>query len=247
MSTVIKAGDARAVTGGALGLDLRDIATSADQILASARAQAEAIVREARRRAEEERKTIVHAAHADGYAAGLTEGRAAGEKAAAEAAARKFEADQVTLLTALTSLLSEFERRREQLYVSARRDVVVLAIAIASRIASKFAQMTEAAPQIAVEACAEALSLIREATEVVVTVHPDDAAAVSTMAAGLSSTIRAASHLSLATDPNAPRGSARVATADTQINGDIRRRIESIANELVDGWRERMAELNIEP
>ncbi len=244
---IIKAGDARSVTQGLYSLDLRDIAEKAESTLAAARAQAEAILAEARQRATREADAIRKAAHDEGYARGLAEGQARGEAASLQSASKNFVNEQAALLKTLQSLLSEFNRRREQLYVAARRDVVVLAIAIASRVAKRFGSIEEIAPQIAAEACGEAMSILRASTDVTISVHPADAAAVEQLTNELSAALKSLDHVRLVEDADVARGGVRVSTADTTIDASINGRIERIADELVETWRERMRELPIEP
>lgn len=244
---VIKAGDSRVVMNTARSLDLRDIAAKADEMLAAARAQASAIVAAAHDQANAERASIHQASRAEGYARGLAEGLLAGEKSAIESAARKFAADQSGLLSALSAALTEFEHRREQFYSAARRDVVILAVAIASRIARRFAMMEELAPEIAADAAREALQLVREATDVTIVTHPADLAAVRELATELSQTLKSLTHLRVVEDEQIDRGSVRVGTSDTRIDASIQDRIERIADELVDHWRDRMNSLGISP
>lgn len=244
---VIKAGDSRVVMGGALGLDLRDIAAKAEEMLAAARRQATAIVAAAREQAIVERESIQQASRDEGYARGVAEGRAAGESSAIESAARKFATDQSKLLSALKSALTNFEHRREQFYSAARRDVVILAVAIASRIARRFSAMEDLAPEIAADACREALLLVREATDVTITTNPADLAAVGELATELSQTLKSLTHVRVVEDERIDRGSVRVGTSDTRIDASIQDRVERIANELVDHWRDRMNSLGVSP
>lgn len=247
MSSVIKAGDSRTASRGVFSLDLRDIASKAEETLVAARSEAAGIVKAAQRQAGDESSSIKKAAHQEGFERGLAEGRAAGEKMAMETAAKRFSADQSALLLSLTKMLAEFGRQREQLYVSSRRDVVILAVAIASRIASKFSIMEQVAPEIAAEACAEALALIRESTDVVISANPADTAAISRLTVELARTLKSAGHVRINEDANIPRGGISVASAETRIDAGINDRVERIADELVDNWRERMNELNIRP
>lgn len=244
---IIKAGDARAVTRGLYSLDLRDIAEKAESMLAAARAEAESIIAAARAQARTDGESIRQAASDEGFAKGFAEGQKKGEATALDAAARKFSTDQAQLLKTLQAALLEFSRKREQLYVSARRDVVVLAIAIAARIAKRFREIEDVAPHIAAEACAGAMSHLREATDVLIAVNPADAAAVEQLTRELSRTLKGVNHVRMVEDADVARGGVRVSTADTSIDAAINSRVERIADDLVETWRERLRELPIEP
>lgn len=246
MSSVIKAHDQMRLSSGLHSLDLRDIAKQAESFLASARAEAERIVQEARAQAEVERQSIHQVATRKGYDQGLVKGAEAGrEKALAEAKA-SFSEDQDLLVSTLSKLIGDFDERRERLYAAARLDVVVLAIAIASRLSEKFSLMEDIAPDAAVQACREALVLLRDATEVVIRVHPEDSAALGHLADQLASAMKTSRHFRIVEDHDIDRGGVKVEASDSSVDATITARIERIADELVTDWRKRMKDLSIE-
>jgi len=244
---VIKAGDARLNPHGGYSLDLRDIAGKADELLAAARAEADSIFAGARNRAAADAASVRRDAEQQGHAKGFEEGRAAGEKTAREAAQKRFALDHAALLSSLSATLAEFDRQKQQFHVAARRDVVLLAVAIASRIAKSFSAMDDIAPQLASDACAEALALVREATDVSVACHPADAAAIEEVTPEMSRALKSAAHIRVVHDSTVQRGGVSVSTSDTRVDASINQRIERIAGELVENWRHRLAELNVEP
>ena len=132
------------------------------------------------------------------------------------------------------------------MYLAARRDVVVLAMAIAQRIVSRLAGLADAAPEMAAEACRQALELVGEATEAVIRVHPDDRRALEQIAEGLSRAVQSSRHLRLVEDPSVGRGGVVVETADCAVDAQAASRVERIADELVTDWRQRMKALAIE-
>lgn len=247
MSVIIKANDTRVTSRGLYGMELRDIARQADGMLAAARAQAEAIIEDGRRRAAAEHEKARRAGYDAGLAQGLAEGRESGEKAALEAGERKFSEDHAALLASLSGLLAEFDRRREQFLAAARRDVVVLAVAIASRLVRRFAGMEDVAAQIAADACGEAMALVGASTDVVVMMSPADAAVVEQLGGATGRALKSSIHVKLIEDASMPRGDVRVATADTRVDAAVNERIARIADELVQDWRRRSADLGIEP
>lgn len=245
-SAVIKAGDVANLTGGLYSLDLRDISRQAEEILDAARASADKILADARRRIESERPAVHQAARAAGREEGLAEGRAAGEEAALAEARERFKTEQAALVSSLTSALETFANRREQMYLAARRDVVILAIAIARRILDKLDGVEDALPQAAVDACAEALELLREATDAVVCTHPDDLAAIQRFAKTLADTAHSTRHVRIVEDASVGRGGVIVRTADATINAKAASRVDRIADELVSDWRDRLKALSLE-
>lgn len=246
-SVIIKNGQAHRHSGGPCALDLRDIARQAELMLAAAHGQAEKIVGDTRALATKQAEAIRQSAYDAGRKAGLAEGRAAGRETALTEARRKFAQSQKSLVSTLTKLLADFNERRENLYAAARRDVVVLAVAIAGRITNKFACMADIAPDAATQACEEALTMLREATDVVVRTHPDDAAAIEDLQQQLTRTMKASPHMRIVEDAEVDRGGVKVQTADAAIDATISTRIERIADELVSDWRRRLKELPIKP
>lgn len=244
---VIKADDARHVSRGMLGLELRDIAAQAEGLMRAARAEAERIVSEARRQAESLREQAARESMAAGREQGLAEGRREGEQTALLAARTRLEEEQAALISALSGLLTELNEKRSAFLTAARRDVVVLAVAMARRLSEKLALMEEIAPTIAAEACAEAVELIGEATQVVIRVHPSDLAAVSELTTQLAESLQSGRHLRLVEDESIGRGGVRLETPDCTLDAGLTERIERIADELVTAWRERLKEWSVKP
>lgn len=244
---VIKAQDAAPPSRGRFGLELRDIARQADGLLAAARQQAERIVFEARKRGEEEIEAARRRGYEEGLNRGLAEGRESGRSAALAEARAAFAEDQKSLTAALSQFCAEFSRRREQFHVSARRDAIVLAIAIASRVVRRLQDLPEAVSDAAAEACREALALIGEATTVVVRSNPEDCAALDRLAESLSESLKGIQSLRIVADADVARGGVIIQTAEGAIDATVNGRIERIADELASDWRRRMTELGIEP
>jgi len=245
-SVIIKNGQAARPSGGPCALDLRDIARQAELMLAAARGQAERIVSDARAHASAQAEAIRWAAFNEAREEGLGEGRAVGQETALAEAREEFARSQASLVSTLTRLLTDFNERREHLYAAARRDVVVLAVAIASRITDKFSCMADVAPDAAVQACEEALTLLREATEVHIHTNPEDAAAIEDLEQQLARTLKSSPHVRIVEDAGIGRGGVLVQTADAAIDATITTRIERIADELMSDWRMRLKELPIQ-
>ncbi len=255
---VIKPGDSPSLARGGIGLDLRDVARQADAILAAAHAEAQRIANQARAAIAADRERSRQAAYQEGYEQGRREGLEAGRQTALDEARAAFAADHGALAGALSKLLREFGERREALYTAARRDVVVLAVAIASRVCKKLAHADDAAPELALQAAEEALTLVRGATQAVIRAHPADAEALDQLSEPLSAVVRGRSnaagpsHVRILEDPSVERGGVLLTAADAsagaecRIDASITTRIERIADELVSHWRPRAAELGLQ-
>ena len=242
-SPVIKAGDATRLSRGPANIDLRDIAERADAVLREAHEKAEAIIAEAFARGNDERKMIHQEAENAGREEGLVSGREAGHAQGLEEVRCQFGEDQAVLISALTDMLASFNSQREKFHVAARRDVVVLAIAIASRIVKKLTAIDGVACDAAVDACREAIDLVGSVTEVIVRVHPDDRSALDRLAKEIADTSATSRHIQILTDESIERGGVRVETADSEIDAGVTTRIERIADELVTDWQTRMKDI----
>jgi flagellar assembly protein FliH len=243
---VIKADQAVFASRGRYSLDLRDISQQAVDMIAAARCEAEGIVAEAGRQAASVREAIRQAAHREGYEKGLAEGRERGSHEALAQARERFAKDQASLAAALTQVIDAFNAQREKLYLAARRDVVVLAVAVARRIAARLPELDGATGEAAVKACEEALELMREATEVVVRTHPDDWSAVEQLAAELGRSMQGSRHMRIVEDPSIGRGGVVLQSTDSVIDAQAPARVDRIADELMADWRKRLKELSLE-
>ncbi len=244
--SVIKAGDARLTTRGMYSLDLRDIEHEAAQVLAAARAQAERIIAEARAVASAQSELTRQTAHREGYAQGQARGQETGHAAALEEARARFAEEHGALGRSLTEALAEFAARRDQLFVEARRDAVLLAVTIASRAWSRLAADDSMVTQVAMDAMGEALELVGRTTQATVRVNPADAAALERFAESVLGVARDSTHVRVVADESVPRGGVRIETADSAVDATINQRLDRIADELVSGWRERSAALALD-
>ncbi len=243
---VIKAGQARIPSRGAYTLDLRDIADRAEAIIAAARGEAERILSKARDEAESVREEITESARRAGREQGLREGREAGQAEALQEAREQFAREQASLTGMMTEMLRTFEKRREQLYLSARRDAVVLAVAVARRVVARLPEIEEAATESAMQACAEALDLVRGATEIVIRAHPEDCRAIDRLVGELAGLTQSSRHIRLAEDASVGRGGVIVQTSDSEVDARAAARMERIADELVSDWRARVKALSLD-
>lgn len=243
---VIKAGDTRMFSRGRYSLDLRDIAGQASEMIASARQEARRIIDHATAEAGVLRESVQREARHSGREQGLAEGREQGLAAALAEGRERFQKDQASLIAVLTELTKTLDARREQLYLAARRDVVVLAVAIARRVLCTLPELDEAATQAAVKACEEALDLVRGATEVVVRANPDDCEALERLLPDAERMVRESRNISVVADAAVGRGGVLVESEASTVDATASSRVERIAAELVGGWKTRLSELSLE-
>lgn len=245
--TVLKAGQHQVPSNGGYSLDLRDISKKADGLLDAAQLEARRLLEEARRQADLHGQQVMQSSQRLGYEEGTARGREAGYAAALEEAKESFAKDQAALLATLCDLLENFKDSRERFLVEARQDVIVLAVAIASRVLSSLSELGDAASAAAIEASRDALELIGASTEVVIRTHPDDCSAVERFCQQLDAELKSSRHVRIVADPELSRGSAVVETADTTVDATVTERVRRIADELVTDWRTRLENLALKP
>ncbi len=243
---LIKAGDFKSASRGMYRLELRDIAGQAERIMAEARAQAEILLDRTRGQAVQDREVHRQEGQKTGYEAGFKEGREVGYEAALAEARQRFEQDHAALTSALQELTQGFEARRERFYQAARRDAVVLSIVIASRLIKTLTASADVAASTAVDACAEALEMIGEATAAEIRVNPADAEALTRHCEAQAGRLQASKHLRLVEDASIERGGVIVETADGAVDSQVSTRVERIAQELAAEWRRRSKALSLE-
>ncbi len=243
---VIKGGRGRIVSQGYCSLDLRDISAQAGSILSDAKIEAARIVADTMAQAAALRQSEAKAGREEGHREGSTKGHEAGRAAALAEARERFGEEHLSLVSTLTNLTQQFSAKRERLYLEARQDVVLLGIAIASRICNKLAGAEELSLQAATQACQDALAMLSEATQVVIRSHPGDAAAIERFCDELSRSVKSSRHLRIVEDSNVGRGGVVVESAESSVDATIASRIERIADELIAGWRERMKQRSIQ-
>ncbi|MFZ4429100.1 MAG: FliH/SctL family protein [Phycisphaerales bacterium] len=212
---------------GAVVLDLSDLAAQGKKLRESAEKQAREIVEAAL----VQRKKLIDTAteeglergHAQGYADGYRDGR---ELGTTEAIARVGE-DVQQLNTTLHDLLAQFSGKREELLVSAREDVVRIAILFAQRLV---ARVIDIDPGVAARRFEQILPLVLRPSRLSVRVHPDDQMALQSVLPDLSLQFEQARDTQIIADPSLQRGSCVVSSAGgAVIDASIATQMEELA------------------
>jgi flagellar assembly protein FliH len=248
---VIKAGEQSPIPQGGLRLELRDVSQKIEHTIHEAKREAEVILQSARSKASAEQKMHREKARREGEEAGIALGRKQGYEQALAEAREKFTADQGKLAAALTGMAAEFSRRREEFYVAAKQDAVLLGIEIARRLAGRLPEIGDPSEG-AQEAARAALELVGKATEVMIRLHPEDRAALKKLveasalgAPALDSALNSTRNVQLIEDASVERGGVLVQTADCELDATVGGRLDRIADELMSQWRQRRDALGI--
>ena len=222
---ILKGNTAENPSRHAIALDLGDLRTQGELVVAHAKKKAEQIVAEA----NAERQRLISTASAEGYAAGLAKGTAEGlrqgRQHGADAAMAERRAALDGLDTAWLALANEIMVQREDMMAEASRNVIKLAIAIAERVVRR---TVEADPACVVQQVEAALAMVMRPTRVVVRINPADRGLVAAALPLLTERLAHGVHLELLDDATMGRGSCGLrmtesmggmidATLDTQL------------------------------
>ncbi len=201
---ILKGNTAEDPSRHAIALDLGDLRTQGELVVAHAKKKAEQIVAEA----TTERQRLVATASAEGYAAGLAKGTAEGlrqgRQQGADAAMIERKAALDGLDSAWLCLANEIMGQREDMMAEARQNVVKLAIAVAERVVRRTVQVD---PTCVVQQVEAALAMVMRPTRVVVRINPADRVLVAAALPLLTECLAHGVHLELLDDAAMGRGS----------------------------------------
>jgi len=209
---------------------MRDIEKQATALLAQARHQAEQFLAAAQSEAEELKKQSRLAGYVQGRQEGQARGHEEGLAAGREQALVERREELKSLICALSGAVDQINTSRLELEASAAKDVLGLAIAIAERVTKKMGVLD---PQVAVANVTEAMKLVGHQSDVRITIHPSQKAALDEALPQLKSQWPKLEHVELIEDAELSSGGCRVFTAHGQIDGSLEEQLRRITAELL--------------
>jgi len=215
---------------------LGDFVEEGRQIVAAAREQARTLLAEARCTAEVLREQVRREAYDAGYQAGLAEGRAAGHQEALEKASMDFASRQMQLVSACESIFREVDRLKQELLLSAHRDLVSLAVAIAERVTKRIGRIDRRA---VTDNLAAVIDRVGEWTDVLVEVNPVDARTLELFVPEFMAARGDLKHVDVRVNEAVAPGGCIVRTRAGRIDATLDTQLERIAEELLPGGDER--------
>ncbi|TVQ61149.1 MAG: hypothetical protein EA378_09900 [Phycisphaerales bacterium] len=233
---LIKRADLDRLTREARVMDLGDMERRGEMLREAAREEASKILAEARA----ERERLIEGARTDGFEAGRAAGRAEGlaqgkELGRAEAVRAHGEALE-RLIQNWESALSAFEVERDAMLLSARQDVLELALVLAERVTKRTVEVDRGVASAQLEAV---LRQVVKPTALEIAVHPADMTLASQALSRLTRELEAASHASLVTDEHMERGSCVArCVGGGRIDATIRTQLERAVEAAMPGARE---------
>jgi flagellar assembly protein FliH len=211
---------------------LTEVEREADDLLRSARAQAEAIRAEARVRAE----AVEAQRYKEGHERGLAEGRAAAtervERESRAAALNDARARLESLLQALQAGVADFDAAKRRLIASAELGLIRLAVQIAERVCK---QLVDASSETARQNALRVLELVQHEHDLRLCVHPDEHALLQEVAADFVRSTQAGGHVEVMADPRVARGGCVLRSRDGEIDASIRTQLDRIAQAIAGG------------
>jgi len=212
-------------------LDLGDLRRQGDELRRLAQEEAERILAEAH--AERER-IVANAAedgHAQGLAQGLEEGRAQGREEGRAEALEQTKRELSELSTKWSEALRAFEVDRSEMLISARQDVLRLALLLAEKVIKR---RVESDPRVVLDQLASVLSMISSPTRLTVRVHPSDGELARDALPDMLERCANAQHIEIVEDISLERGSCVAKTSGGgEFDASVRSQLDRIVEELM--------------
>lgn len=164
--------------------------------------------------------------HDEGYKAGFAKGQAEGR----EQAIASVSTELASLLTGWMKSLGEFEQDRDALLLEARTEVLRLAVEIGRAVVKRDIELHPEAVLAQVES---ALGMVVRPSRVRLSVHPEDRPLIESALPGLLARYSNATHIDVAEDPGATRGSCFVRMAGGEIDARIEVQLDRIVRAIL--------------
>ena len=223
------------MVGNAVVMNLGDVRAEATAIVENARREAAEIVAAAEAKAASLVEGAAERGHAEGYArgeeAGHTAGHAAGTEVGRTAAEDAMSSQLQELADGWSTALDSIVQARELLHEEARRDLVRLSMAIAERV---LGTLPAHDPTLVIGQVEAAVEMLAGATRLRIRIHPEDRPLVETHFADATSRIGSSqdTDLLLETDETIIRGGCVVSAGDGQVDARIDAQVSRIVKGL---------------
>ncbi len=214
----------------AVPFSMKDVETTAKQMLLRARQQADQLLAAAQAQGEALKQQMHAEGLAEGRKAGYEQGLAEGRAQGLEQALAEHRQQLSDLHAALTEALGQVEQSRQELACAALSEVVALAAAIARRVTKRQALID---PQVLEENVAEAMRLVIHGADLRLVIHPAQKQTMEQMLPRLALEWPALQHAQIVEDPAIHPGGCRLMTARGEIDADIEGQLDRVIAELL--------------
>ena len=209
-----------------------DLEHQRDEIIASARREAEEIVDEARRDANAVSERLFAQARESGRDTGLQDSLREIARQADEIASQRMLVQLETALPALRMAAESLQAERDRWLIRWEQTAVRLGVAIAEKLLQR---QLAARPEYATEMITNALQLAAGQPQLTVYLHPEDLAAWGDHGPKIVQSLTACADTTLVSDSQMMRGGCRIETRHGEIDARVESMLFRIAEELVDG------------
>lgn len=223
MPAVIKAGRTGEIQKRLSTVDLADHLAQARAFVEAAERQASRIIADAKHAAGDTLERARKQGHEEGYNHGHEEGTEVGRKTAYEEATARFDEQQAHLVTDMERVVNEFDAMKEEIRVTAERDILTLAVHLARKLTYAIGEVHRES------ACGNlerAIALVGLKSSLTVRVHPKDIETMTTFASGLKARLDHAHSISLVADDSLAPGGCVVRNELSEVDASIDTQIE---------------------
>ena len=220
------------VPAAAASFSMRDIENHARAMLLRARQQAEGLLVEAQREAEELKAQAHATGLEEGRRDGLAQGRLEGAKSAAAQSLAEHKTQLTAALNALTQAATQLDASRRELEADGLKEVVALATAIARRVTKRQALIE---PGVLTDNLGEAMKLVAHAADVRIAVHPAQRTVLDAALPTLRLSWPSLAHVEVVDDPALVPGGCRIFTARGHVDADLDAQLDRVIVDLMPG------------
>jgi flagellar assembly protein FliH len=231
-SHVLKADQARDLGSRGVAFNFEDLRHQAEAQVAAARAEAAALIEQARRDAELLKQKLNAEARDAGRQEGLQDAAVQIEKLAQQLADERFAEQLRTTLPALSQAAQALRDERDRWLLRWDRAAIELGIAIAGKLVRSHLAIR---PELASHMIAEALQLAIGQPQLRVHLHPQDRARLGDRAEQVVEALTACATPELVDDPALAPGECRIETRHGEIDARLDTMLQRIAEELLSG------------
>jgi flagellar assembly protein FliH len=230
MSTVIKAGHAGKIARRLATVDLVDHLGEARKIIDESRAKAAEIITDAQEQARRVVEKAGEQGRFDGFDKGYAEGVTAGREVALEQGKIEFAEKHANLAGMFQSAIAQIDETKEQLRLTAERDLLDFAVQAASRLTFAVGSLHREA---ACENFRRALSLVTGKTDMTVRCHPSDVATLSAFAETTLNSARNGRRVRLLEDDSVSPGGCVLQGGTAEVDASLETQVAEMVSILV--------------
>jgi flagellar biosynthesis/type III secretory pathway protein FliH len=204
---------------------MSDIEQQAKLILLRARKAAEQLLAAAQAEAEALKQQATAQGLADGRQQGIALGLEQGRQIGQQQAFNELKPQLIAAHHAMTQAVAQIEQQRHQIAADGLREVVELAAAISRRVTKRQGMID---PQVLVENLADAMTLVSHASDLRIAVHPLQLTTIREELPRLQLTWPQLKHAELIEDATLAMGGCRVITAAGEIDADLNAQLDRV-------------------